>query len=63
MDSKKRALSVSGSIFLLVAVAHAVRSIFHAKVVIGNFDVPTYYSVIAAVIAFALSLWMFKSMR
>ena len=63
MDSKKAALNVSGVIFLLVAILHLVRFIFHLRVFIGNFEVSSSYSLILSVAAFLLSLWMFKSIR
>ena len=63
MESGKAALNVAGVIFLLVSVAHLLRSIFQVKVAIGNFVVPSSYSIAAAVVAFLLSLWMFKSVR
>ena len=63
MDSKKTALNIAGVIFLLVAILHLVRSIFHVSVVVGSFSVPSSYSIVAAVVAFLLSLWMFKSLK
>ncbi|MBI4358805.1 MAG: hypothetical protein HY584_05850 [Candidatus Omnitrophica bacterium] len=63
MDSKKTALNVAGVIFLLVAILHLVRSIFRVSVVIGDFSVPSSYSIVAAVVAFLLSLWMFRSLK
>ena len=63
MEPKKVALNTAGVIFLLVAVIHLVRSVFQVKVIVGNFEVPSFYSLIAAGVAFILSLWMFKSIR
>ncbi len=63
MDSKKAALNVAGVVFLLVSILHLVRVIFGWEVVIAHFTVPHFYSGIAAVIAFSLSLWMFKSVK
>ena len=63
MDSKKRALNVAGTIFLLVATLHLSRVIFKWDVVVAQFTVPHYYSVVGAIVAFSLSLWMFKSVR
>ena len=63
MEPKKAALNVAGIIFLLVAIIHLVRSIFNVQVMIGSFEVPSFYSLIAAAVAFTLSLWMFKSVR
>ena len=63
MDSKKTALNVAGTIFLIVAILHLLRVIFKWDVVIAQFTVPHYYSMIGAIVAFSLSLWMFKSVR
>ena len=63
MDSKKAALNVAGIIFLLVSILHLVRAIFKWEVIINHFTVPHSYSIVAAILAFSLSLWMFKSIR
>lgn len=63
MDSRKTALNVAGTVFLLVSILHLTRVIFRWEVVIAQFTVPHYYSVIGAIVAFSLSLWMFKSVK
>ncbi|MBI3999895.1 MAG: hypothetical protein HY351_04695 [Candidatus Omnitrophica bacterium] len=63
MDFKRRALNVAGIIFLLVSISHLVRLIFKIPVVIGSFTVPVWYSFSGFVVAFLLSLWMFKSIK
>ena len=63
MDSRKTALNVAGTVFLVVSLLHLTRVIFHWDVVVAHFTVPHFYSVIGALVAFSLSLWMFKSVR
>ena len=63
MDSRKAALNVAGTVFLLVAMLHLTRLIFRWDVVVAQFVVPHYFSAIGALVAFSLSLWMFKSVR
>ena len=63
MDRKPAALNAAGVIFFLVSILHLVRVIFHWEVVIAGYSIPSVYSAIAAVVAFLLSLWMFKSAR
>ncbi|MBI4372943.1 MAG: hypothetical protein HY585_04380 [Candidatus Omnitrophica bacterium] len=63
MESKRAALNVAGVIFLLMSVAHVVRFIFRTSVIVGDFTVPHWYSLVAAAVAFLLSLWMFKSLK
>ncbi len=63
MDSKKTALNTAGIVFLVVSLLHLLRVIFKWEVVVAHFTVPSYYSVIGAIIAFSLSLWMFKSIK
>ena len=63
MDIKKKALNTAGVIFLLAAVLHLMRLIFRWTVAIGDFTVPIWWSAGLAAIAFALALWMFKSVR
>ena len=63
MDSKKKALNAAGVVFFLVAILHLVRLVFRWTVTIGDFTVPIWWSAGLAAIAFALALWMFKSVR
>lgn len=55
------AKKIAGVIFLLVAIAHLLRLIFKAKVIIASFIVPMWMSGIAAVVTLLLSIWMLKS--
>lgn len=63
MEAKKIALNVAGVIFLLMSIFHLVRFIFKLEVVIGDFTVPVWYSLLGFIIPFLLSLWIFKSVR
>ena len=63
MDLKRTAVNVAGVVFLLVAILHLVRFIFRVDVIVGNFAVPHWYSLVGAGVAFLLSLWMFKSIK
>ncbi|OGW85869.1 MAG: hypothetical protein A3C35_00015 [Omnitrophica bacterium RIFCSPHIGHO2_02_FULL_46_11] len=63
MDTKKSALNAAGTIFFLVAVLHLLRFVFHVPVIIGSYAVPSWPSLVLAIAAFLLSVWMFKSIR
>ena len=57
---EKIALKIGGAVFVLVAVLHVLRIVMKVPVMIGSMDVPIGASVLWAVIAFALGLWMLK---
>lgn len=63
METKKTALNVAGVVFFLVGVLHLLRLIFKLEVIIANFTVPSWVSIVGFLVAFSLSLWMFKSVR
>jgi hypothetical protein len=42
---------LAGTIFLIVAVAHALRLVFKWQVIVAGWDVPMWVSVVAVVIA------------
>ena len=52
---------VSGAIFGLVAVAHAVRALYGWPVQIGGLDIPVWVSWVSTVIAGGLCAWAFRS--
>ncbi len=60
---QKIALRTAGTIFLLVAIAHLVRLILGPQIMVGNFVMPLWPSVIAFVVMLALAIWMFKSAK
>jgi len=57
------ALKVAGGVFLLVSMAHLLRLIFKAEIIISGFTVPLWYSAFGFVFALLLSLWLFKSQQ
>lgn len=58
---KNTALKTSGVIFLLMALAQAVRFLMKVRVFAGTVEVPVWLSAAAAVILLALAVWMFKT--
>jgi hypothetical protein len=56
---KNVALKVSGVFFLLVATLHLVRVLWKIPVVVSGIVMPLYLSMVAAVVAFLLAIWMF----
>lgn len=57
---EKIALLTAGIIFLLVAFLHLMRYFLKLEVRVGSFIVPVWLSLLGFVVAFSLSLWMFK---
>jgi hypothetical protein len=57
--SKRIALIVAGIIFTLVALIHALRIIYHWKIVIAGHTVPMSASIIALIVTALIALWMF----
>ncbi|MDO8675457.1 MAG: hypothetical protein Q7K71_05000 [Candidatus Omnitrophota bacterium] len=60
---KQTALKVAGAFFLLIAIVHFLRVIFGWGVIINGLMMPLWVSVIAGLITFTLSMWMFRSTR
>ncbi len=58
---KNKSLLVAAVIFGIVGFLHLLRLIFSWEVVIGNFDVPLYFSYGAVVVTFYLSFSMYKA--
>jgi hypothetical protein len=52
---------VSGFVFGVVAVAHAVRALNQWPVRVGVFDIPVWPSWIAVIVAGSLCAWAFRS--
>jgi hypothetical protein len=52
---------LSGVIFALVALLQAVRAIAGWAVQIGPFNVPVWFSWLAAIVAGSLAIWAFRS--
>ena len=60
---QKKALQTAGWIFLVMALMHAVRVLFHAGATIGSFVIPQFFSMIAVVAGILLAAWMFYAAR
>ena len=60
---KNKLLLVASIIFGVVGFLHLLRSIFGWEAVIGNFNVPLYFSYIAVVVAGYLSFSMYKASK
>ena len=60
---KNKLLLIASVIFGVVGFLHLLRSIFGWEAVIGNFNVPLYFSYIAVVVAFYLSFSMYKASK
>ena len=58
---KNKLLLASSAIFGAIGFLHLLRSIVGWKAVIGNFNVPLYFSYIVAAAAFYLSFSMYKA--
>lgn len=60
---QKIALIVSGLIFLIIAIAHAGRLIWHVAITVSGETLPMNVSVIGMIVALLLSLWMFTACK
>ncbi len=56
---KDSALLVSGLVFGLVAIIHLLRFLFKTEIIIGGYALSMEVSLVAFVVAGALSIWMF----
>ncbi len=56
--SKNTGLAVAASLFLLAALIHGLRVITHFSVMINGSEIPFMSSVIATVLFFMLSYWL-----
>lgn len=59
----KAPLLVAGIVFALVAALHIARLYYQFPVVVNSMPVPLWANGIGAVVAAALSWWMFASLR
>ena len=60
MNSQTLALRVGGIIFGIVCLAHLWRLFAHIQIQIGSYLFPIWGSVAGAIVAGALSLWMWR---
>ena len=58
MKPQKMGLMVASVVFMLVALAHLFRFVHPFVVMIGNHPFGRMWSLIAVVVALALSIWM-----
>lgn len=57
----KNYIIVSGVIFGLVTLAHALRALMQVPVLIGSFEVPVFTSWLVAAVTGGLCAWAFRS--
>jgi hypothetical protein len=57
----KAPLYVAGTIFGFAALVHLYRLYDHFNIIVGNTEIPTSANVVGAIVAGALSLWMFSA--
>ena len=60
---KDQLLKVGAVIFGVVGFLHLLRSIFSWELVLGNFNVPLYFSYIAVIVAGYLSWYMYNESK
>ena len=60
---KDQSLILAAVVFGIIALLQLLRSIFNWSAVIGNFNVPLYFSYIAFVVAGYLSWHMYKASK
>ena len=60
---QKNYAHVSGTLFAVIAVLQATRTLNQWPVQVGTLAVPVWLSWLAAVIAGSLSVWAFRSAR
>lgn len=56
-------LLVAGLIFAIIAIMHVIRIIYHAKITVAGHIIPMNASYIGALVAFLLTIWMFKASK
>lgn len=59
----KKALTVSGVVFFLMALLHLSRLVFRFNVVFGDYPVPLWVNGIGLILAGGLSYWMFQARK
>lgn len=60
---KNMALTVSGIVFLLVAVAHVARLALHIEITAAGRVLPMGASILGFLFAIGMALWMFVSLK
>ena len=61
-DKHKRIHLITGAIFCLIGILHALRLIYRIPAIFGNWNVPMWVSWVALIVAgyFAVLLWKSK---
>lgn len=60
MNSPTTGLRVASVIFAIVCLAHLLRLITHAVVIIGTYHVPMWPTVLALIVSGLLCMWMWR---
>ena len=60
---QKKALRTAGWIFLVMALVHALRVLFHVRITVQDYHVSQGVSLIAVVVLILLAGWMFYTAR
>jgi hypothetical protein len=60
MNSPTTGLRVASVIFAIVCLAHLLRLITHAVVIIGTYHVPMWPTVLALIVSGLLCVWMWR---
>jgi hypothetical protein len=54
---------VSALVFLIIAIGHATRAVLGMPMIMGDYSVPMFVSIIAAIVFAALAYWNFCATR
>ena len=60
MNSQSTALRVASFIFALVSIAHLIRFLTRAEVLIAGWSMPFWLNIVGILVAGFLSLWMWR---
>jgi len=56
----KLSVTVTAIFLILVSIAHMLRLIFRAKVMLNNAEIPMWMSIAACVVTAALAVWLWR---
>lgn len=60
---KQAPVIIAALVFALIALIHFVRFLYPFQVVIGDFIVPSWLSLLIFILSALLSIWLFRSLR
>ncbi|HEY6206780.1 MAG TPA: hypothetical protein VIW21_11500 [Chthoniobacterales bacterium] len=60
MNSPRTGLRVASVVFVIFALGHIARLVSQAPVTVGRFHAPMGASVVALIVAAALSIWLWR---